>query len=174
MCRSCREKRTEEMAKDRQFYAEHGICPRCHKNKLFGDEKVCPECKAENTNRIMLKRKDRIPEYNAYMRDYLRKEHHRRIAEGICTRCGKRKADSGYKTCGNCRSKETRKKQVRNYQPLTRYERGLCKFCDNPVEAGYKVCEQHHKMLIERSRSAKAVEARKEWEKDNRLVFKRK
>ena len=97
--------------------------------------------------------------------DVMKEENQKRIEKGLCTRCGKRNADSGYKTCGICRAKDGEKRRIRNYKSEKRSDRtkrGLCYFCDNPVEEGFKVCKKHRKMNIEKSRSDKAKGIRKQ------------
>ena len=73
-----------------------------------------------------------------------------------------RKADYGYKTCGICREKIRNYKRIKYGKPdrSERYKQGLCYFCDNPIKDGYKVCEKHYKMNVEKSHSQKAKEAR--------------
>lgn len=145
---------------DREFYKDLGICPVCRKNRLFGDEKSCLECKANETNYKALKREDNRIEYNLYMKSYNKRIYEERKKIGVCTTCGKRKSEKGFATCDTCRMKRLNKRRIKNYNPLTRYERGLCRFCDNPVEHGYKVCEYHHKMNIEKGNNEKSKLAR--------------
>ena len=38
---------------------------------------------------------------------------------------------------------------------------GICYFCNNPVEEGYKVCEYHHRKNIEYANLDKTKDARK-------------
>lgn len=159
-CKKCREKINEEVRKDREFYAKNGICPRCRKNKLFGNEKVCPECAAKGYENTMRTREG--THYNEVHRKWAKEEYERRKQNGICTRCGKQKADSGYYTCGICRDKDRNKKRIKS-TAIPKNERinlGLCYFCDNPVKEGYKVCEKHYLMNLEKSRSEKAKLAR--------------
>ena len=47
-CEACKEKNTKEAQETREFRRMLGLCPRCGKNKLIGDEKNCPECRAIN------------------------------------------------------------------------------------------------------------------------------
>ena len=91
---------------------------------------------------------------------------------GICTRCKKRKADYGYKTCKTCRVKQnnTRRKRKENiranngYVPRhERYTIGLCMSCDNPIKPGYKVCEEHYQMNVKNARSEKLNKFRKDY-----------
>ena len=39
-CKKCREKINKNVREQRHWYQDNGICPRCGKNSLFGDEKV--------------------------------------------------------------------------------------------------------------------------------------
>lgn len=42
-CEECREKQTAYSRETREFCKQFKICPECRKNKLAGDEKICPE-----------------------------------------------------------------------------------------------------------------------------------
>lgn len=163
LCNKCAKRKAEENRKTREFYKKNGLCPRCGKNKLFGDEKECLECKEKAYEAVMKNRnKD---DYNKTHREWARKEHQKRIENGICTRCGKRKPDFGYKTCGICRAKDTETRRIRNYKSekrSDRIKRGLCYFCDNPVEEGFKVCKEHRQLNIQYARSDKAKQIRKQ------------
>ena len=163
-CVKCNTKHNEKNNADRKWYIENGICPVCRDNFLFGDEKVCLECGASKYAETM-KSRERLgrEHYNEVHKEWSKRTHHEMIERGICTRCRKRKADYGYKTCGICREK------IRNYNRIKygkpdrseRYKQGLCYFCDNPIKDGYKVCEKHYQMNVENSHSQKANEARK-------------
>lgn len=142
------------------FYTKLGICPRCHKYILYGDEKACPECRAKQTNYKALTRENNREEYNLYMRVYQKQAYEERKKKHICTICGKRKAENGYFTCDVCRLKRLNRRREKNYKE-SRYERGICRFCDNPIEQGYKVCEYHHKMNIDKCNNEKSKKARK-------------
>ena len=143
-CVKCNTKHNEKNNADRKWYIENGICPVCRDNFLFGDEKVCLECGASKYAETM-KSRERLgrEHYNEVHKEWSKRTHHEMIDRGICTRCRKRKADYGYKTCGVCREK------IRNYKRIKygksdrseRYKQGLCYFCDNPIKDGYKVCE---------------------------------
>lgn len=143
-------------------YIKLGICPSCRQNTLFGDERSCPECASDSYKRRMSFSKEHK---NAIQREWSKKTHAEMIEKGICTRCRKRKADGGFKTCTMCRDKTNRRKREKNFGKLDRSKRidmGICYFCDNPVESGYKVCECHHRKNIEYANLDKTKEARKE------------
>ena len=143
-------------------YIKLGICPSCRQNMLFGDERSCPECKAINYAYQMGVDKEHK---NKIHREWSKKTHAEMIEKGICNRCRKRKADGGFKTCTMCRDKKNRRYLEKNFDKLDRSKRadmGICYFCDNPVESGYKVCEYHHRKNIEYANLDKTKEARKE------------
>ena len=162
-CVKCNEKNNKESKEDRKWYRENGICPRCRKNIILGTENVCPECSAY-AYEITMKSRERLGKehYNKVHKEWSKRTHHEMIQKGICTRCRKRKADYGYKTCGICREKGRKYKRVKYGKPdrSERYIQGLCYFCDNPIKDGYKVCEKHYKMNVEKSLSQKSKEAR--------------
>lgn len=172
-CTECKKKFNNARNKDRKFLQSIGICPRCQKNKLYGDEKQCPECSAKGYS-LAMKSRERLGKehYNKNHAEWSKKEHHRRIEQGICTRCGKCKADYGFKTCGICRDKERKYKCVKYGKPdrSERYKQGLCYFCDNPIKNGYKVCEKHYQMNVEKANSNKAKDARKKLI-DNKILY---
>ena len=126
---------------------------------------MCPEC-AAYAYEITMNSRERLGKehYNKVHREWSKRPHHEMIQKGICTRCRKRKADYGYKTCGICREKGRKYKRVKYGKPdrSERYKQGLCYFCDNPIKDGYKVCEKHYKMNVEKANSGKANDARKE------------
>lgn len=176
-CVQCRKIITDQNTETRHFMQSIGICPRCQKNKLYGDEKQCPECSA-NGYSLTMRSRERLgrEHYNSVHREWSRNNHQKRIELGICTRCGKRKPDNGYKTCGLCRDKD-RKRKEKNNKPdrRERYKNGLCYFCDNPIKDGYKVCERHYQMNIEKLKNPAVENARKKIKQDiNRLFPKRK
>ena len=165
-CIECRKKITNENNDTRHFMQNIGICPRCQKVRLYGDEKVCPECNAYAYEHIMQSRETEEGRlhYNETHAKWARNEYQRRIEQGICVRCGKRNADCGYKTCGICRAKTRNYKRIKYGKPdrSERYKQGLCYFCDNPIKDGYKVCEKHYQMNVEKANSNKAKDVRKE------------
>ena len=173
-CEKCRGILNKLQNETRQWYKENGICPRCGKNNLFGGEKVCIECNAI-AYAYNIQRANRLGrEYcNKKQAEYQKIRYHKNSEQGICTRCGKRNADYGYKTCGICREKDNRTRLLREpHKPnrSERYKQGLCYFCDNPIKDGYKVCENHYQMNIEKANSNKAKDARKELI-DNKILY---
>lgn len=155
-CKSCLNVKRENQRKDKAFYISHGICYRCRKESIFGDQTICPECSAkEYANAVKCKERLGRDHYNKVHREWARKRYQESVKNGICYRCGKRPADNGYKSCGICRGKNGDYKRIR-YQAKVkmprdkRMEIGLCYFCNNPVKPGYKVCEKHWQMNVDK------------------------
>lgn len=168
-CKECVVKRSKYISDKRKDFKEMGLCPRCGNVELFGDEKQCPECSAKQYANI-IRTRDR-QHYNQLHREWSRKTHSEMIENGICTRCRKRKADYGYKTCGICRNELREYKRIKYGKPdrQERYKQGLCFFCDNPLKIGYKVCEKHYQMNVEKSHCQNAKISRKKLIKEGIL-----
>ena len=138
----------------------------------MGDETVCPECRARNTNNVLTKRNR--SEYNTYHNEWSKITYQNRKKQGMCTRCGKRKATEGMTTCALCRARdnETRIARVGTHDRSERTENGTCYFCDNPVKKGYKVCEKHYQMNVENAeKGRKTQEAQEYIRSTNRIVY---
>lgn len=145
------------------FYQNLKICPQCKRNRLFGDEKICLECKAYAANKSSERRKknnDRVKE--------IRNKSYKRIAEYrnqncLCTKCGKPRTDN-YKMCPSCRAKNTiacrNRRNIRENRTEYRLRNNLCRFCDSERLEGYKVCELHRSKLESISRTEKQVQNR--------------
>lgn len=164
ICQSCTTKRNKYSKESRQFFASIGICPRCTKNKIIGDEKSCIECRAIDASRKQKFRENNRASYNEYSKEYQKKAYRSFIDKGLCPRCsGKRKIDPGYKSCSICRAKSRDKDRIARYSKKIkekRIEKGLCVWCDNPIKSGYKICEYHYNMNIEKLNNEKCRNAR--------------
>ena len=97
-----------------------------------------------------------------YKKEYAKEVREWRKSKGLCTRCGKEKAEVGYTTCLVCRldHREYAKEHYRNNpvseeKRLTRNEKqkkkcaekraaGICLSCNRPVYAGHSRCYEHY------------------------------
>ncbi len=141
---------------ERSFYLSLGICPICKKYRLFGTEKSCPECRCKSAAyKSEIRERDR-EKYNAYMRIEHKSLYERRKADGMCPKCGKHRPRKGYVMCVKCQNR----KRLRYRTEKRSREEGECYFCREPVKCGYKVCEKHYQMNVEKARSKNAAEAR--------------
>lgn len=100
---------TEYVRETRRFLTSIGMCPRCGKNKLFGDEKNCPECRAKANTYDSKRWVEQHDKRLADKKRSFKKLYDERKAKGICVKCATRKADEGHVTCVWCRKKENLK-----------------------------------------------------------------
>ena len=111
-CENCAKKENERRKiiyyENKEYCEKHKICPICHKNKILGDEKRCPECRANKYNSYSL-RISMDPEYHKHRLEISKKSDEKRIAyrkaNNLCSRCGKEltEADKGFVNCKKCR-----------------------------------------------------------------------
>lgn len=157
LCAACDEKRKAYVNETRAFFKSIGLCPRCGKNVIFKNESTCPECKAKNAIEAQERRDKDREAYNTQMAEYHKSAYAEKKEQGICPRCGKKKARKGYVLCEICRYKISQRRNERKAKTEApkinrkeRYKLGLCYFCDNPVKPGYKCCEKHCQMNAEK------------------------
>lgn len=169
-CEKCKEKQKNDRRETREFLKKIGICPRCGENKLFGDEKECPECLAKMYELNKKYKKNSNYNYKEWYKkdvDYLKKN-------GLCISCRKKKAAEGKASCERCliknkiRAEESRlKKGI-----IPRSERlsyGLCYFCGNKIDREGKTCSECASRLVKNLPKEKSVN--KHWIDDNKLIF---
>ena len=120
-CYSCVKANTEYKRETREFVLEFRICPRCFKNKLYGDERNCLECRAKNyVNREKQRRENPEKEeiYYQHAKEKQRERYQQRKEQQMCVTCGKPlKADEiPFISCSFCRGKK-REKQILSVKP---------------------------------------------------------
>ena len=172
-CSKCLKKRNSYMRETRRFYSKMSICPICFKNKLFGDEKSCIECreKKRKTRKTTLAEEDREK-----IRERNRNIYRSRKEKGICTRCGKAKAAYGRTKCVPCLRKDAQNHRKTDIKPKEHYIKRmtaahLCLDCKKPVDReNSKLCQscwqKHHDIGVKNARENKY------WKENNKLIFK--
>lgn len=92
------------------YYKSIGICPHCRQMKPAEGKVYCPNCLDEQALMQMKLRATLSAEQRAdiYKRqnDHNRERYARLKAEGICPKCGKRKAKQGRVMCAYCGRKD--------------------------------------------------------------------
>ena len=162
------------------FLKEHHICVRCGKRDAFYNKTKCPECiekaqkrdrehYAENREKILQRKKKRSKPLYA-----------RRKAEGLCVKCGRKKAIKGI-YCLECYVKE-RKREIERTEKRKREnggyireiwkEKGLCIQCGEPTLPGKRLCQKHYEVAAKNAEHARKYS--KWWRKDNQLLFIKK
>ena len=173
-CSDCLIKNREYRRQNIIFYRENGLCTCCGKEKVFGSEKQCISClEKQRERRKPLTEEQRIRQ-NEHFKKQQKGLYEERAEQGICTKCGKRKADYGKKKCKICLEKDAfmhRKQRfdqpnIRDY----RRENKLCYYCGEPAEENKNVCA---KCSEERRKDRmKAKVNNSYWKSDNRVIFK--
>lgn len=162
ICIECSDKRYAQQKATREFCESIGICNRCSKNKVFGNEKTCPECRAKNAEYKFKIREANREKYNEYNRSYGKKRYNELKEKGICTRCAKRPATDGKTMCSICNAKNNkRREQTSNGRD--RVSNGLCYWCGAPVKTGYKICEEHYSMSVKKLQHPNVEAARQQF-----------
>lgn len=166
-CRDCRERINANRKELVHWYQDNGICPECRKNNLVGDERVCPECSAKRYSQVIARYNANPEEFKAKDRAEQKKIRTRRIEKGMCVKCGKVKADEGFKTCTKCRTKARNAK--RNKPKSYKYEQkkywvanGRCWLCGEEVFNRSKLCETHYMKSLEYVRRSKEARYKNE------------
>lgn len=136
-CRVCREKQRKQTAEKRAALRKLGICTECGSRRVYGDEKICPECAARKYASNLKQKRDPEKEHQYH------KERQKKLKEkGICVKCGKRKAEDGKTRCGICNALERQRVKKYRGQGIDRSERpayGMCYFCGKQISSG-KIC----------------------------------
>lgn len=101
----------EKYRECRKKWKEQGRCVRCGSEKADDGNATCLECLLK----IKLTRKSEAQKSKPYselpdeqkerIKQSRRKKYQDRKSQGICVRCGQRKALSGLTVCGQCRIK---------------------------------------------------------------------
>lgn len=142
--KSREQKNAKQRIYHRQYYAfmkSLGMC-RCGKPVAIGFA-MCPDCIEKDRQRQERMRSENREGYNAYMRDYNKTLRARRIANSLCTRCGKPKGNSPYLECVECRNKRMKQRKKDGEIPRSEWTSyGLCYHCGKPAMEPYKVCKE--------------------------------
>lgn len=170
MCSKCLELKRVYELENRQFAREHGICSRCKKNKVFGQEKHCPECRAERANYTAKYIKENPEKHKEWAKKAYSTKKQKALEQHLCSRCLTPLSEGyTYKTCLKCRAKMAEWRRTKHPEQDNKIQywkdNGLCSYCGEPVKQGYKVCDEHYQHLVDISHSEKAVAHRQEVKK---------
>lgn len=175
-CIACRKKDNERKREDREYYRQNHICTVCGKERVYGEDKICFECRTKNVERIEGRTEDQKVKYRNRCVDANRKRRERLRKSGFCTECGKRKVEEGKKKCRLCLDKDAERQRLKriDVQKIREYRKTnhLCYFCGGPVETENKqVCSKCSEKMQKYSNKAKRNQYFRE---ENRLIFVKK
>lgn len=171
MCEVCANKGKKYREETRKWLKKVGYCPRCGRNKLYGEEKTCPECLA---NAAIANKKYRQKHYGSdheyYVMDIARLKE-----KGLCRGCRKNEVAEGHTYCLTCLIKK-RKRTRLNHQYdfndfIPRVERrsyGLCYRCGSPLDTDKNACSKCCKELVKNFKGKRG--ANSYWRFDNQFL----
>lgn len=175
-CKKCTDERKEYSKLYYAGYQQAGVCPKCRKNSILGDEKTCPECRAIYAEAMTKYIKKNREQWNEYQKKMHKKAVNERREKGLCVRCGRKREDQRFKNCERCR--KTMREQSRDKREKLnitsreyRRENGLCFFCGEPVVDGLKVCERCRQRNKAAANSENAVKARQRMKEEGRGFY---
>ena len=149
-----------------KFRKQNHICISCGNKPAEDGYVMCLACRMNNRERSLARyyaHRERYLKNQAKpggQRDKAKELYKKRKAQGICVRCGKRKADAGKSHCRYCLAKKSarareRYKSARVNSPIRGVER--CFFCSKPPIKGYKLCDEHLQRAKEQLTKASAI-----------------
>lgn len=153
-CSSCTEKYRIYHKENRDFFRENHLCTECGKNKVPDGERICPECRVKRISWKKPLTGDQRERYGSRFKAQQRMLYHERSKNGICTRCGKRKAAIGKKKCAICLEKDAeqhRKKYLnKTNEREIRKLNHLCYFCGKEIDVERKnICNDCYEKFKE-------------------------
>lgn len=160
LCKACIDKSRSRTKAYREYYLSMGICPICRKRKVSIGYKSCVICRENKALRRMKLKDPLYAEAESRKRKEMRIE---RAEKGLCTSCGKNKAERGFKTCHECRKRNTKYRHmyITKYQLSDRalwVSQGRCERCGSyDLQEGTKLCKNHYKQVCEALTKAREV-----------------
>lgn len=161
-CSECLVKNREYIRENKKFYRDNNLCNICGKERLFGQEKRCITCRQKNYELQKSITEEQRIKHNIYLRKHQKQLYQERSEQGICTRCGKRKANPGRKKCGICLDKNAEQKRKKSFckqdEKERRKENNLCYRCGEPLDVDKsKLCSKCYDAACKNLEKARAV-----------------
>ena len=174
-CSECLDKVNQYHRENMAFYREHGICPVCGKEKLFGDEKQCISCREKAYAKKKPLTEEQKERYGKHFKEQQKSLYRERVENGVCTRCGKYKAEIGKKKCRICLDKDAEMHRKRRYGVKNikeyRKENHLCYYCGKEIDRKTgNLCQMCWEKCVENGKKSSSMN--EYWKSDNKIVFK--
>lgn len=115
-CASCNDRHNAYSRANRKFWRENNICTICGKEPVPGTDRICPECRIKHNAARKPLTEEQILVRNKRYRTKQNELYKQRKEHGICTRCGKRKAEAGRAKCGLCLAKDVEVQRQRRWK----------------------------------------------------------
>lgn len=173
-CYSCKEKNNERKRKDKEYCRQNHICTTCQKERVYGNEKTCFNCREKAYAIRSAYTDEQREKYKQISMACARKTREKLLREGKCPVCKERKLEEGRKKCRLCLNKDAERKRMKRIeqQDVRGYRRqnSLCYFCGGNIEDKSKnVCNA---CSIQREFDSAKANKNKYWKAQNNLIFK--
>lgn len=173
-CNACKEKNNKRKREDKEFCRKNGICTTCQKERVYGNEKMCFNCKEKAYEKRASYTDEQKERYKRISMESARRTKERFLRDGICPICRERKLEDGRKKCRLCLNKDAERQRMRriNNEQIRRRrkEEHLCYFCGGEIDVATKnVCSACSEKMAEYSARANK---NKYWKGQNNLIFK--
>lgn len=109
-CAACAQKANKERKLTREWLIRNHICTSCGRERVYGEDKTCFECRAKSAMRPRYVMSEAKKKENS---EKLKEQYRQRHEAGICVACGKRKAAAERRKCRICLSKEAERARIR-------------------------------------------------------------
>lgn len=113
-CSDCVKKQNARRKEDSAFYLSVGLCRVCGKNKIVPGKTYCDSCLLKVDALCHRRYLDNPNYYKERSKISNKKRYDECKAQGICTRCRKRKAESGKVKCRICLDKDSLRHKLRS------------------------------------------------------------
>lgn len=165
-CNKCQEYHHNYYVESREFFLSQGICPKCHKEPIYGNHKSCASCREKRRETRGVHIKTQSEKRRA------KEKYESRKSNGICVVCGKRKSEKERTMCHICLKKDSARRTKSGISEYRR-ENGLCLWCGNAVIKDKFYCKECMVRKIEIAEYARGFRnmEKHSWKIDNRLVF---
>ncbi|MCM1221385.1 MAG: hypothetical protein NC548_43590 [Lachnospiraceae bacterium] len=151
-----KEKRKQYQKERYHWLKSKGICVHCGQEKAQKGTVLCRMCTINSSQysveRYHRKTPEQLEHYKEYQKEYQHMRRQKLLAEGVCTRCGKRPARAGYKSCKICSAEDCKKHKEKRLEKgiMPRFIMGkgeYCYFCGKSGCNGEKVCPECRERL---------------------------
>lgn len=173
-CYSCKAKDNERKRKDREYCRQNHICTACQKERVYGNEKTCFNCREKACEIRNLYSDEQREKYKRISMASARKTRERLLREGRCPVCKERKLEEGRRKCRLCLNKDAERQRLKRIeqQDVREYRKknNLCYFCGGSIEVkGKSVCNA---CSAQRKLDSAKAKKNKYWKGQNNLIFK--
>ena len=139
----------------REWYKSHGICIRCGARSAEPGKTECAECSEKNRIRYAEYYKKNRLKIKERTKNYRQKKYHENKSKSVCVICGKPLYQE--KSSVYCMEHYLSIKRKHKSRRKKKYDSpDFCRYCDEPVVPGKKLCAKHYEKYVKIAEQARA------------------